>query len=64
MPGFDGLADVATVAPLGVGIAVAKTTAPLPVVPFERSLADGCVAEGTPLVEIALIHWWHGAVND
>jgi len=50
--------NVAVVVPVIVGLAidgvVASTTAPLPEVPFERSLAAGWAAEGTPDVEMAL----------
>jgi hypothetical protein len=43
---------------------VARTTLPLPVVPLERSLAAGWLAEGTPEVEMLLIHLFACAAND
>ena len=43
--------------PVKVGDA-ACATAPVPVLPSERSAADGWLDAGTPDVEIVLIHWW------
>ena len=48
---------------VNVGLA-ARTTLPLPVVPLERSLAAGWLAEGTPDVEMLLIHLFAWAAND
>src|SRR5262245_354182 len=54
--------------PVIVGLAmvgpVARTTAPPPVTPLDRSLAAGCAAEGTPEVEIALMNLLDCATND
>lgn len=48
---------------VSVGL-LAKTTLPLPVVPLDRSPAAGWLADGTPAVEILLIHLFACAAND